>query len=51
MEIHPMDGGIHWQPRSETFMGNAYPACFEYNNKARGILRVTRKHVIFPETP
>ena len=46
-----MDGGIHWQPRNKTFMGDAYPACFEYNCEVRGILCAARNHVIFPETP
>lgn len=51
MEIHPWGGGIHWQPRSEIFVGNAYPARFEYNCEAQGIYRAARNHVIFPETP
>ena len=51
MEIHTWGGGIHWQSRSETFMRNAYPAYFEHNYEARGILRAARNRIIFPSTP
>ncbi len=40
-EIHQRDGGIHWQSRSKTFTGKAYPACFEHRCEARGILRAS----------